>query len=146
MVKKQSRKLSVIIITTLIIIWSSFIPAKSTTLGQAPLYNNNVKSNAEKLMKSSRLQDKFIGTVLEGAVKNYDKYKVLPSVTIAQAALESGWGRSDKAARLNNIFGIKADNNWKGKKAKLTSKEWCFGRMRTVASYWRIYDSKEASI
>ncbi len=31
-----------------------------------------------------------------------------PSVTLAQAALESGWGRSTLARRYNNLFGMKA--------------------------------------
>lgn len=43
--------------------------------------------------------------------------------TIAQAGLESGWGKS---AYGYNFFGIKADKNWKGKIQKL--KTWECGK------------------
>ncbi|MDO7203211.1 glucosaminidase domain-containing protein [Paraclostridium bifermentans] len=33
---------------------------------------------------------------------------------MAQAILESGWGQSRLAKDYNNLFGIKADVNWKG--------------------------------
>ncbi|QGU93893.1 hypothetical protein GOM49_01010 [Clostridium bovifaecis] len=118
---------------------------KSKVLAQTSV-PEDITISADKLMKSKNSQEKFIGTVLEGAVKNYEKYKVLPSVTIAQAILESGWGKSDKAVKYSNLFGIKADKSWKGKKVKLTSKEWSKGKMRTVTTYWRVYDSIEASI
>lgn len=101
---------------------------------------------ANQLKKSTSYQDKFIGTILLGAEKNYDSYKVLPSITIAQAILESGWGKSDKAVKYNNLFGIKADKNWTGKRVKLTSKEWIGGKMKNVISNWRVYDSIEDSI
>ena len=43
------------------------------------------------------------------------------SVAIAQAALESGWGKSELASKYNNYFGIVADSSWKGKTIKFNS-------------------------
>jgi lysozyme len=40
--------------------------------------------------------------------------KILPSVTMAQAILESNWGKSALAIQGNNFFGIKADSSWHG--------------------------------
>lgn len=41
----------------------------------------------------------FIEQVRDGAIETYRKYGVLPSITVAQAALESGWGKSELVHR-----------------------------------------------
>ena len=52
-------------------------------------------------------QDNFIKTIGNAAVANYPKYKILPSLTIAQAILESGWGKSRLSTECFNYFGMK---------------------------------------
>lgn len=42
------------------------------------------------------------------------KYKIPPSVTLAQGAMESGWAESYLAVNGNNHFGIKCGPDWKG--------------------------------
>lgn len=49
----------------------------------------------------------FIEKIGQAAVKYYDKYKILPSLTIAQAVLESRWGQSKLAVECHNYFGMK---------------------------------------
>jgi hypothetical protein len=49
----------------------------------------------------------FINKIVNGAKKGYEKYGILPSVTIAQAINESGWGTSYLAKTDYNLFGIK---------------------------------------
>ena len=39
---------------------------------------------------------------------NFEKYNILPSITVGQAILESNWGQSKLTKDSNNIFGIKA--------------------------------------
>lgn len=53
----------------------------------------------------------FINKIVSGAKKGYEKYGILPSVTIAQAINESGWGESYLARTDNNLFGIKYPGN-----------------------------------
>lgn len=53
----------------------------------------------------------FINQVVPGAKEGYTKYGILPSVTIAQAINESGWGKSKLASTDNNLFGIKFPGN-----------------------------------
>jgi cell wall-associated NlpC family hydrolase len=53
----------------------------------------------------------FINKIVNGAKKGYEKYGILPSVTIAQAINESGWGGSYLAKTDNNLFGIKYNGN-----------------------------------
>lgn len=57
----------------------------------------------------------FIRAAVPGAQADWRANGVPPSVTIAQAILESGWGRSDLSATSKNYFGIKCQNGGFGK-------------------------------
>jgi uncharacterized protein YraI len=59
----------------------------------------------------------FIRASVPGAQRGWREYGVPPSVTIAQAILESGWGRSGLASVDRNYFGIKCQNGSYGKLA-----------------------------
>lgn len=83
-------------------------------------------------------QQEFINKIKDGAIRGWNDYKVLPSLTIAQAILETGWG---KTAIGNNIFGIKADSNWSGKKKLVRTHEYVNGQKIYVDAYFRDYDS-----
>lgn len=52
-------------------------------------------------------QSDFIKVIGEAALKHYPTYKILPSLTIAQAILESGWGNSGLSKECYNYFGMK---------------------------------------
>lgn len=73
--------------------------------------------------------------------------KLFPSVCLAQAALETGWG---KAAIDNNMFGIKATGStneyWHGEKKYVTTTEYINGIKKTMHLAFRAYDSAEDSI
>ena len=75
----------------------------------------------------------FVNSVVKGAIEAYNKYGVLPSLTIAQAIEESGWGQSTIG---HNIFGIKAGDNWTGKVKRTKTAE-----QRKNGSYYQIYDN-----
>lgn len=62
------------------------------------------------------------------------------SVTLAQAALESGWGRSKLASKHYNFFGIKK-HDWTGKIVTLTTKEVVGGQSIIVSADFRSYVS-----
>ena len=74
-------------------------------------------------LKEDSKYTKFIEEIKDEAIKNYKEYKILPSITIAQAILESSWGESDLAQIYNNLFGIKADSSWKGEYVTLETFE-----------------------
>jgi len=59
----------------------------------------------------------FIAASVPGAQRGWREYGVPPSVTIAQAVLESGWGRSSLASVDRNYFGIKCQNGSFGRLA-----------------------------
>jgi len=68
---------------------------------------------------------------------------------LAQAAHETGWGRSEiknkDGSSANNLFGIKAGPGWTGKVAEITTTEYENGVARKVTAKFRAYDSPEAS-
>lgn len=53
----------------------------------------------------------FIKAAVPGAQQGWRQFGVPPSVTIAQAILESGWGKSGLSSVDKNYFGIKCFNN-----------------------------------
>jgi Mannosyl-glycoprotein endo-beta-N-acetylglucosaminidase/LGFP repeat len=55
------------------------------------------------------------------AVALQNVYKIPALFTLAQSALETGWG---KKAPSNNMFGIKADKNWTGQKVLVETDEY----------------------
>lgn len=61
--------------------------------------------SAESLMLGETSQQNFLSGIKAGAIEGWKDYKILPSITAAQAIIESGWGSS--VSGTNNIFGIK---------------------------------------
>ena len=53
----------------------------------------------------------YIETTKPLAKKIAKKYKLFPSVIIAQSALESSYGSSELSSTYNNYFGIKSNSN-----------------------------------
>lgn len=54
----------------------------------------------------------FIDTYAPYAVQEQKEFGIPASVTLAQMALESAWGKSKLAIKANNFFGIKAYSTW----------------------------------
>ena len=94
-------------------------------------------------LKEDSKYTKFIEEIKEEAIKNYKEYKILPSITIAQAILESSWGESDLAQIYNNLFGIKADSSWKGEYVTLETFEFYDTK---IEDKFRVYSNKNQSI
>ena len=96
--------------------------------------------------KPSITSAQFLAAAMPGAQRGWREYGVPASVTIAQAILESGWGRSSLAATDRNYFGIKCQKGYHGKLAngchvyrtsECTKEGKCFvttGSFRTYAS------------
>lgn len=88
----------------------------------------------------------FIDFIAPFAVEDMHSSGILASITIAQAAIESGWGKSGLSSKYNNFFGIKAGSSWNGPIVELPTTE-CDGNdcYRTIAK-WRVYESPLASL
>ncbi|MBS4872732.1 MAG: glucosaminidase domain-containing protein [Peptoniphilus sp. oral taxon 375] len=90
-------------------------------------------------------EDKFIQTLAD-SMRGKD-LSILPSVTMAQAILESNWGKSELAQYGKNLFGIKASNDWDGTiYKKKTREQKKTGEIYTVVADFRKYNSWAESI
>lgn len=88
----------------------------------------------------------FLSKIKDGCLASWE-HGILPSVSAAQAILESDWGESLLAQYPNhNLFGIKASSDWKGKRVDLPTQEYIDGKFVTVEATFRKYDSWEESI
>ncbi|WP_274706346.1 glucosaminidase domain-containing protein [Fructilactobacillus myrtifloralis] len=83
----------------------------------------------------------FIDSLAAGAIETWHRYGVLPSISIAQGILESGWGSSTPG---NNLFGIKGSYN--GQYVTVQTREWINGRYVTIYDRFRAYPSFKESI
>lgn len=92
-------------------------------------------------------QKAFIERVGALAAADMQKSGVLASLTIAQAILESGWGKSGLTVKANALFGIKAGTSWKGRVYSTKTQE-CYDGVNftTVTALFRAYDSWEESV
>ena len=98
---------------------------------------------AKDTLKNQDEKIKFIKKVSELSYENYEKYKILPSITVGQAILESRWGESDLSKNSNNIFGVKADARWNGKVVEVNTSE---NYDDKIVAKFRKYDSIKDSI
>lgn len=89
-------------------------------------------------------EQEFLNAIKAGAIETWRKYRVLPSVTAAQAILESGWGKSQLAQSGYNLFGIKGSYN--GQSVYFKTNEWNGSQYITVTAAFRKYPSWAASL
>lgn len=71
-------------------------------------------------------------------------YGILPSITLAQAILESNWGQSTLASRYHNLFGIKGSDP--ATSQLMTTQEFTNDHWVTVKARFRVYASDQASM
>ena len=91
----------------------------------------------------------FVKAVMPYAQQVGAQLGVDPSLLVAQAALETGWGRSiirnADGTSTHNLFNIKAHRAWDGPVATVSTKEYQGGAARMERAQFRSYDSFGAS-
>jgi len=89
--------------------------------------------------------DEFVGRMGASAQVASAASGVPAPLILAQAALESGWGkreiRADDGTQSFNLFGIKADRSWKGPTVETTTTEYVDGEPQKVRARFRAYAS-----
>ncbi|WP_236697764.1 glycoside hydrolase family 73 protein, partial [Lapidilactobacillus dextrinicus] len=86
----------------------------------------------------------FLGGIKNGLQSGWNKHGVLPSVSAAQAILESGWGQSRLAIDGKNLFGIKGDYN--GDYVVMPTQEYVNGCWITINAAFRKYPTWNESV
>ena len=106
----------------------------------AKLNDATPASNSSTGNISSDHQD-FINQLAPGAQNTWNEYGVLPSVSMAQAIVESAWGQS---APGNNLYGIKGDYN--GNYTMQSTQEYYNGHYVTIQDKFRAYPDLATSV
>ncbi len=118
--------------------------SQSAPLSQSPVQaladNENVDDEpmqfVKQLLPAARVAAKELG--LE------------PMALLAQAALETGWGkkifRAADGAQSHNLFGIKASPSWTGQVAVVDTLEYRQGSAQREKAKFRVYDNAEQSM
>jgi peptidoglycan hydrolase FlgJ len=92
----------------------------------------------------------FVSEVLPTIRRAADALGVNPLGMLAQAALETGWGkrmaRTAEGAPSLNMFGIKADDSWDGARATASTLEFSGGVATQRHTAFRAYGSIEESV
>lgn len=91
-------------------------------------------------MATTQQQKEFLSRIIPLAKADMKKTKILASLTIAQAILESGWGTSALARKSNNLFGIKGN----GKNYKTF--EYINGKRVDIVDSFKVYPDWETSV
>ncbi|MFN3358056.1 MAG: flagellar assembly peptidoglycan hydrolase FlgJ [Pseudomonas sp.] len=99
--------------------------------------------------KAFSSQDEFVATMLPMAEAAAARIGVDPKYLVAQAALETGWGKSvmraEDGSSSHNLFGIKAGQSWQGGQARAITSEFRDGAMVKETAQFRSYDSYQDS-
>lgn len=90
-------------------------------------------------MRNFSSPEDFVEKMMPYAVKAVEGIAMNPLVLVAQAALETGWGKHVPSG--NNYYGIKAGKSWNGMTQDLDSPEFENGAMVTRNSRFRAYPS-----
>lgn len=107
-----------------------------------------LSGNIEKIKTENmtETQKKFVSKMIPSVLKAYADTGVKPSVSLAQAGIESGWGTSGLAKGGNNLYGMKAGSKWKGNIYSASTKEYGSGGSYTIKSGFRAYGSWDQSV
>ena len=116
----------------------------------AVLTNSSVTTSSyqevDDLSEIDQNQRHFLSAIKQGAMDGA-KEGILPSITAAQAILESGWGSSELAkVPNNNLFGIKDSEDWHGEIVTVPTQEYLNGDYITVNAAFRKYASWNDSV
>lgn len=113
--------------------------------------DNASKKTKDDIVVPNDYRGEFITKMLDYSIKVGNEYGIFPSVIMAQAIIESDWGRSQLSVEANNYFGIKAATNSDGslaqKAVNMPTLEYYEGNTPTqINAYFAKYDSAYGSL
>ncbi len=121
-------------------------PVAATNI-PAPQNNaaNALAVNGVPSAYSENFQQGFVQRMAPYALQASQETGVPAPLMMGQAALESGWGRREirlpDGSNSYNLFGIKANGNWNGKVAEVTTTEYQNGIPHKQVEKFRAYGS-----
>lgn len=110
-----------------------------------PIESKSIEGEGIKSQEPIRTASQFVKRLHGHAEKAAAELGVEPKVLLAQAALETGWGRSvikhKDGSSSFNLFNIKAGSSWTGKRANVATLEYEKGIPQKQMAGFRSYDS-----
>lgn len=130
---------------------SQAAPDATLSLTRAPDLSFYEAATAQATLSRSVLPqahvEQFVSRLLPAAQRASQASGVPAQLIMAQAALESGWGRreirTEDGNASYNLFGIKADRSWKGPVVETTTTEYVNGVAQKTQATFRAYGSYE---
>ncbi|MGB5583542.1 MAG: flagellar assembly peptidoglycan hydrolase FlgJ [Gammaproteobacteria bacterium] len=117
---------------------------------QEPVAHMHRSSAASAAQWQPASQEAFIRDLWPHAEKSAKELGVSADVLIAQAALETGWGRKmihdQQGGNAFNLFGIKASEHWQGNQVKVPTIEYRDGIAQREYATFRSYTSLQQSM
>ena len=106
------------------------------------------KSASPKTLRENYTNEEFIQVMAYYIRKYSAQYGIkVNSGILAQAILESNWGRSTLSAKYHNYFGLKAGPYWTGKSVNMaTQEEYVPGTYTNIRDNFRAYNSIEEGV
>jgi len=127
------------------------VPQASRPVARAPDLSLYEAATAQATLSRSVLPqahvEQFVSRMLPAAQRASQETGVPAQLIMAQAALESGWGRreirADDGSPSYNVFGIKADKRWTGPVVETATTEYVNGVAQKTRAAFRAYGSYE---
>ena len=125
------------------------VPAATKSAARAPDLSVYEAATAQATLSRSVLPqahvEQFVSRMMPAAQRASQASGVPAQLIMAQAALESGWGRreirTEDGRASHNLFGIKADRSWKGPVVEATTTEYVNGVAQKTRAGFRAYGS-----
>lgn len=103
------------------------------------------ETDAPDEFKTITSREEFVRALTPHAEAAGKKLGLSPDLLLAQAALETGWGkhmiRDRSGSNSFNLFGIKAGSSWNGEKVRVNTLEYEDGVARRQIAPFRAYNS-----
>lgn len=112
------------------------------------IYVITQRERRNEIMLLDTDKQKFVDDIAKYVQKYAGSYGIsVHSPIIAQAILESGWGKSKLAADYHNYFGMKCGTKWTGPSVNMTTQEeYTAGTLTTIKDNFRVYDNMEDGV
>ncbi len=121
------------------------IPIILLSLGALDLWaSENYVQNEFELWVENHTSQRYIDQHKSTAIREMKRTGIPASIKLAQAILESNWGKSTLATRAKNHFGIKCHKDWSGKTFYIKDDDYDKNG-NLVKSCFRVYDKPKDS-
>jgi flagellar protein FlgJ len=109
-----------------------------------------INNNSATKQAAFNSPQSFVNSIYPQAQAAAERLGIEPKALIAQAAVETGWGKymihQGDGNNAHNLFGIKADKRWEGEKAVVDTIEFANDLPQKQQAAFRSYTSFEESL